>query len=419
MLYDQALLVPVYVDAWLVTRRPLFRRVVEETLDFVRREMTDPDGGLFSSLDADSEGVEGKFYVWTPAEVRQVIGDADGEWFCDLYGITEAGNFEGSSIPNLLDGSLEERAATDQVIESELAERLAPLRARLLDARERRVRPGTDDKILTAWNGLMITAFCRAYQAFGRDPDLQSATAAARFVLDRLRAKGRLQVSYREGRAHLNAYLDDHAFLARGLLDLYESSFDRAFLDASTEIARDMLAHFEDPDNGGFFFTSDDHETLLVRTKSHHDGALPAGSGVAVETLLRLGQHLDAADLSDPALRTLAAYRPMAEQAPSAFASLLLAAELADEPAVQIAVVARRRDTAADALLAKVRDRYLPNRVISFASDDDDTRGLPLLENKGSADGKATAYVCRDYACDAPTGDPAALERALAGRSSS
>ena len=413
MLYDQALLVPVYVDAWLVTRKPLYRRVVEQTLDFVRREMTDPAGGFFSSLDADSEGVEGKFYVWSPAEVREALGDEDGRLFSRVFGITEQGNFEGESIPNLLGGSLEEQAAAMDLSESDLVERLAPLTRRMLAARSRRVRPATDDKVLTAWNGLMITACCRAYQAFGRDSDRRSAEDAARFVLDRLRPEKRLRVSYRDGRAHLNAYLDDHAFMVRGLVDLHESSFERVHLDTALEIARDMLARFEDRARGGFFFTSDDHEPLLVRTKSHHDGAIPAGSGVASEALLRLGRHLDSPELTAAAVRTLAAYRPMAEQAPSAFASLLVAADLAAEPGAQIAIVAEGRGPDADALLAKVRERYLPNRVVGLSLSGDDTRGLPLLAGKKAVEGRATAYLCRDYACDAPTTDPAALERLL------
>jgi uncharacterized protein YyaL (SSP411 family) len=413
MLYDQALLVPVYVDAWLVTRLPLYRRVVEHTLDFVRREMTDPGGGFLSSLDADSEGVEGKFYVWTPDEVREALGEDDGRLFSRVFGITEPGNFEGRSIPNLLGGSLEEQAGAMGMSESDLVARVAPLRERMLETRARRVRPATDDKVLAAWNGLMITAFCRAYQAFGRGEDLGSAVAAARFVLERLRPHKRLRVSYRDGRAQLDAYLDDHAFLVRGLVDLYESCFERTYLDTALEIAGDMVSRFEDRARGGFFFTANDHEPLLVRTRSHHDGALPAGSGVACEALLRLGRHFDSRDLTAAALRTLAAHRPMVEQAPSAFASLLVAADLAAEPGVQIAIVAERPGPDVDAFVAKVRGRFLPNRVIGLALPGSDTRGLPLLAARTTVNGRATAYLCRDYLCDAPTTDPAALERSL------
>jgi len=413
MLYDQALLIPVYTDAWLLTRRPLYRRVVEETLDFVRREMTGTEGGLYSSIDADSEGVEGKFYVWSPGEVRKVLGEEDGAQLCRAYGISDEGNFEGKSIPNFLHGTLEQQAETAGVDETALSARLAPLRRRLLVARGERVRPGTDDKILTAWNGLMITAFCRAHQALGRDEDLDSATRAAEFVLGNLRDGGRLRASWRDGKAPLNAYLDDHAFLARGLLDLYESSFARRWLDAAAEIADNLVERFEDPDRGGFFFTSVDHESLLVRTRSIHDGALPAGSGVAAEILLRLAGHLDDSRFRDAALRTLRALHSNVEQAPSAFASLLVASELAAAPPVQIAIVAERRDAGADALLAEVRRRFLPNRIVALATETDDREGLALLSGRHPLEGKATAYVCRDYACDTPTLSPGDLGAAL------
>jgi uncharacterized protein YyaL (SSP411 family) len=413
MLYDQALLVPVYTDAWLLTRRPLYRRVVEETLDFVRREMTGAEGGLYSSIDADSEGVEGKFYVWSPGEVRKVLGNEDGAELCRAYGISDEGNFEGKSIPNLLHGTLEQQAEKAGIDEATLSARLAPLRHRLLEARGERVRPGTDDKILAAWNGLMITALCRAHQALGRDEDLDSATRAAEFVLGNLRGGGHLRAAWRDGKAPLNAYLDDHAFLARGLLDLYESSFARRWLDAAAEIAGNMVERFEDPDRGGFFFTSVDHESLLVRTRSIHDGALPAGSGVAAEVLLRLAGHLDDSRFRDAALGTLRALHSNVEQAPSAFASLLVASELAAAPPVQIAIVAEQRDADVDALLAEVRCRYLPNRIIELATGTDDREGLPLLSERQPLEGKATAYVCRDYACDAPTASPDALGATL------
>jgi uncharacterized protein YyaL (SSP411 family) len=412
MLYDQALLVPVYVDAWQVTRRDLYRRVVEETLDFVRREMTAPDGGLFSSLDADSEGVEGKFYVWNPDEVHEVLGD-DADLFCRLYGITAGGNFEGKSIPNLLDGDLATRADDDGLTERDLVEKLEPLREKMRVARERRIRPGTDDKILTAWNGLMITAYARAYQAFGRREDLASAERAAGFVLDRLMADGRLRVSFREGTAQYNAYLDDHAFFGRGLLDLYESTGERAWLDSATDVARTLVKRFRDPKGCGFFFTSDDHESLLARTRSTHDGALPAGAGVAAELLLRLALHLDDPSLREPAVATLGAYRPSVEQAASAFSSLLVAAEFAMGAPVEIAVVGNRGGDDAGALLRVIGERFLPNRVIQIGFPDGANDDLPLLRGKKPVDGRAAAYVCRDYACKAPVTDPAGLVAAL------
>ena len=397
MLYDQALLVPVYVNASLLTGKPLYRRVVEQTLDFLRRELTHPEGGLWSSLDADSEGHEGRFYVWTPEQVEAVLGREDALAACAAWGITRQGNFEGASIPNHLHGEPEDAA------------RLHPLREKLLQARAARVRPATDDKVLAAWNGLALTAFARAWQAFARPQDLRSAERAATFVLTHLRREGRLRASWREGAAPLPAYLDDHAFLARGLLDLYECTFERRWLDEAAALGRQAIALFEDAEAGGFFFTAADHERLLARTRSLHDGALPSGTGVLCETLLRLAVHLDDPSLRPPVERTLAAARPAMARAPSSFTSLLLAAELLEGPILEIAVAGEPGQADAQALLRVVRSRYLPRRVVACGLESD----LPLLAGKGLLDGRPAAYLCREYACQAPTPDPRELARLL------
>jgi len=413
MLYSQALLVPAYVDGWQLTRKPLYRRVVEQTLDFVRRELTDPAGGFFSSLDADSEGEEGRFYVWTPEELEATLGSEDGRWFAGVYGVTPGGNFEGRSIPHLLEGSLGDRAAAEGTTEEQLAARLEPLRHRLLEARGGRVRPGTDDKVLTAWNGLMISACCRAYQAFARDADLALAQQAADFATEHLMRDGRLLVSYRLGRSQLNAYLDDYAFLARGLLDLYESDFDPRHLAEAERLADTLLRHFEDRTAGGWFFTSDDHESLLTRNHSTHDGALPAGAGVAAELLFRLAIHLRRDDLRGAAERTLDACRPLVARAPSAHASLLLAAELAEDPPREIAIVGAPDDPATRALLAVVRDGFRVRPVVQVAPPPVDEARLAVVAGKAQIGGKPTAYVCRDQACQTPTTDPDELARRL------
>jgi uncharacterized protein YyaL (SSP411 family) len=407
MLYDQALLVPVYVDAWRVTGKPLYRRVVMETLDFVRRELTSPDGGLYASLDADSEGHEGIFYTWTPDDVKAVLGSENGALFCTIYGIAPPGNFEGKSIPNLLGGPLADEA---------MVAKLAPMKAKLLAARGRRVRPATDDKVLTAWNGLMISAFAKAYDAFGREDDLRSARAAADFVLARLVKGDRLLVSYRSGKSHLNAYLDDYAVLGRGLVDLYESGFDRRDLDRGAGLARTLVARFADG-HGGFYFTSDDHEAVLARTRSTYDDAIPAGTAVAAETLLRLAVHLDDAGFRKAGLAALAALRPLVDRVPSAFSSLLNASAYADRKnVVEIAVVGPRGAAGTRALLAAARARYLPARVIGWLDPAAGATDLPLLKGKTLSSGKPAAYVCRNYACDAPVSDPEVLAKALARR---
>jgi uncharacterized protein YyaL (SSP411 family) len=413
MLYNQALLVPVYLDAWQLTAKPAYRRVVEQTLDFVRRELTDGLGGFYSSLDADSEGVEGKFYVWTPDEVRTHLGSEYGARFAEIYDVSDAGNFEGRSIPNLLRASLADHAARGGSTEDEIVARLEPSRLALLDARGARVRPGTDDKVLTAWNGLMISAFARAFQVLGRAEDLVSARRAADFLIERMVKNGRLLVSFREGRAQLNGYLDEYAFLGRGLLDLYEACFEPAYLRESARFARVMIERFGDSERGGFFFTSDDHEQLLTRNRSLHDGALPSGSGVASELLLRLALHLDAEELRAPAVGTLRAYHPIVERAPAGFSSLLLAADFVEGPVSEIAVVGDLEDPLALGLLAAAGRRFLPRRALAAAAEDAMPPELALLNGKRAIEGRPTAYVCRDYVCNEPTQDPEQVARLL------
>jgi uncharacterized protein YyaL (SSP411 family) len=407
MLYDQALLVPVYVDAWRVTGKPLYRRVVLETLDFVRRELTSPGGGLYASLDADSEGHEGIFYVFTPDELKAALGPEDGAFFGKTYGIQAPGNFEGKSIPNLLGGSLADEA---------IVARLAPMKAELLAVRGKRVRPATDDKVLTAWNGLMISAFSRAYDAFGREDDLHSARRAADFVLAHLAKEDRLLVSFRDGKAHLNAYLDDYAFLARGLVDLYEAGFDRRDLDRAAALTRTMLGRFADG-HGGFHFVSDDHEPILARTRSTYDDAIPAGSAVAAETLLRLALHFDDATFRKAGRATLSALRPLVERAPAGFASLLNASAYAEsETVLEIAIVGPRDAAGTRSLLAAARAAYLPARVMAWFDPLAGPSDLPLLVGKALTGGKPAAYVCRNYACDKPVTDPGDLAKVLARR---
>jgi len=405
MLYDQALLVPVYVDAWRVTGKPLYRRVVEETLDFVRREMTSPEGGLYASLDADSEGHEGIFYVWTADGIKAVLGPEDGAFFAATYGIAAPGNFEGKSIPNLLGGPIDEGAAP----------RLVGLKAKLLAARGKRVRPATDDKVLTAWNGLMISAFARAYDAFGREEDLRSARRAADFVAARLTRGDRLLVTYRAGQAHLNAYLDDYAFYARACLDLYESAFDRRDLDRAAKLARTLCSRFADG-QGGFHFTSDDHEAILTRSRSTFDDAIPSGASIATETLLRLALQLDDGGFRKAGLAALAALQPLASRVPSGFASLLNASAYAEDGVREIAVAGPAEAPATRALLAAARARYLPARALAWFDPGAGASDLPLLKGKTLSGGRPAAYVCRDYACDAPVTDPAALTASLVRR---
>ena len=342
-----------------------------------------------------------------------VLGPVEGRFLAEIYDVTRQGNFEGQNIPNLLGGSLAERADSLGQEESDLVGRLEPSWRKLLQAREARVRPATDDKILTAWNGLMLTAFARAYQVFGRSDDLAAAERAAAFLESNLVRDDRLLVSSRDGQARLNAYLDDYAFLARGLLDLYEASFDPRYLERSEGLAETMLARFENRTSGGFYFTSDDHESLLTRNHSLHDGALPAGAGVAAEVLLRLAVHRRRDDFRRSAERAFEAYHPLVRRMPSAYASLLVAADLTVDAPQEIAIVGSPTDAATRGLLSVVRGRYRGCSVVQLASPPVNDERMALLFGKQQLEGRPTAYVCRDYACRHPTVDPAELARQL------
>jgi len=398
MLYDNAQLASLYLHAWLALGDPEYRRVCEDALDYVLREMTDPAGGFYSAQDADSEGEEGRFFVWTPDEIRAVLG-ADADVALRYWGVDRGPNFEGRSIlwvPGEPD-----------------PDRVAPLRRRLLEARERRVHPGRDDKVLAAWNGLACAALAEAGRALGRGDYVAAAARNADFVLRQMRPEGRLLRTWKDGRAKVLGYLEDHAMVAGALLHLYEATFERRWLDEARALADRMLELFWDDAVEGFFDTGSDHEALIVRPRNLFDNAVPSGSSMAIETLLRL-RVLTGEDRYW--MKGVAALRSMADlmsRHPSGFGRFLCAHDFNLGPIVEVALVT---PPGADgsALLAEVFGRYLPNRVVAGAVDGDGAGGLPLLEGRRAIDGRPTAYVCRNYACELPVTEPAALARQLA-----
>jgi hypothetical protein len=399
MLYDNAQLAPLYLQAWLAFGDAEYRRVGEETLDYVLREMADPAGGFCSAQDADSEGEEGKFFVWTVDEIRQALG-ADAEAALAYWGVDRGSNFEGKSIlwvPGEPD-----------------AERIAPARRRLFAARGRRVRPSRDDKVLAAWNGLMARAFAEAGRALGRADYVAAAVQNADFVLTDMRVGRRLSRTWRSGQARLKGYLEDYAMVAAALLEIYQATFDRRWLDEARGLADEMLALFWDDGSGGFYDTGADHERLLVRPRNLFDNAVPCGSSVAIETLLRL-RVLTA----EPAYERKAssALGPMADlmaRHPTGFGRFLCALDFALGPRIDVALVDGAKG-GLPLLLAEVCSRYLPNRVLAGfrAGDGASAAGIPLLEGRTAVDDRATAYVCRDFVCDLPATDPATLARQL------
>ena len=411
MLYDNAQLARVYLHAWQVTRVPLFRRVVEETLGYLLREMASPAGGFYSSLDADSEGEEGKFYVWSAAEVREAVGE-DAALFCEVYGVTERGNFEGRNILHLA-GDPAALAAARGLAPNEAEARLAQARRRLFERRGRRPRPATDDKVLAAWNGLALGALAEAARVLDRAEWRAAATRTAAFLLSEMRTPdGRLLRAWREGRARVNAYLEDYACVCDGLLALYETTFEARWFAEARALARVMVERFGRP-GGGFYDTSDDHEALVVRPRDLQDHATPSGGAMAASVLLRLAALSGEARDREVAEAAIREVQPAAGAYPTAFAQWLCALDFALASPKEVAIVGDPDAPGTRALLAVLRARYRPHQVVALGRPDE-APGVPLLEGRAPVDGRPTAFVCRGFTCRLPVTDPAALEAELA-----
>jgi uncharacterized protein len=391
MLYDNALLARAYLHGWQVTGEELFRRVSCETLDWALREMRAPEGGFYSALDADSEGEEGKFYVWTPDEIRAVLGE-DAEEAIAYFGVTDRGNFEGKSI--LTRGERE-------------PEGLPELRRRLYEARSQRVWPGLDDKRLTAWNAMMISALADAGATLGRPDYLEAASACAEFVLGDLRDEdGRLLRTFKDGRARLNAYLEDHSFLLEALISLYEATFEPRWFTEARTLAGTMIERFADEENGGFFETASDHEALIARRKDLEDNPIPAGNSSAAYGLLRLAALTGEHEYETRAVGVFRLLHELAPKHPQAFAHLLQAMDFHFATVKEVALVGEDvRD-----LERVVRDGFRPHLVLAGGEAD----GVPLMEGRTPVDGRPTAYVCERFACKRPVTEPDELEALLA-----
>ena len=403
MLYDNAQLVVAYFEAYQATQKPFYRDIATETLDYVLREMYDPEnGGFYSTQDADSEGVEGKFFVWEPNDVEDIIGEENAEIFCEYYDITPQGNFEGENIlqvqvpPDVFARKL-------QMDVGELKTLLAESRQKLFEARENRIKPGLDDKILTSWNGIMIRGMAMGYQLTGKPEYLEACEKSAEFVLTTLSQEdGLLWRTHRAGKSHLNAYLEDYAYFISGLIALYEASFEPRWLTEAERLAHIMIDQFGDDAGDGFFFTGKSHETLIVQSKSAYDGATPSGASMAIHSLLRLAKHLDNPEFHDKAVETLLLYFQQIERMPSGSGQLLCELAFLLSTPKEIAIVGEKGDAKTDAMLEALHGIYLPNKIVAL-SESTDGQTLPLLANKPRINDTATAYVCENYVCQAPT----------------
>jgi uncharacterized protein YyaL (SSP411 family) len=416
MLYDQAMLAMAYVEAHAATGDGFFAGVAREILEYVMRDMTSPEGGFYSAEDADSEGEEGKFYVWTVKEFVDALGEAEGRFFAKRFDVTAGGNFEGGANILRLERPLEEAEAG----------RWAAARAKLFEARKKRVPPHKDDKVLTAWNGLMIAAFARAAWVLDEPAYERAASRAADFVLSKLRRgpDGRLLRRWRNGEAAIPAFADDYAFFVWGLLELYEAGFDARYLREAFALNRSMLELFWDGGGpGGLFFDAADGEKLIFRKKEIYDGAVPSGNSVAALNLLRLGRIAGDAELERRAAEIFAAFAGEIGRAPSGHAQALIALDFAAGPTREIVIAGRRGGEETRALLEIVRRgarRFDPGRVV-LLRDEGDPAALaalaelaPFTAEQGMRGGRAAAYVCRNRACELPVTDPEALRRLLA-----
>ncbi|MCA1590254.1 MAG: thioredoxin domain-containing protein, partial [Acidobacteria bacterium] len=398
MLYDNAQLVRIYLHLFQITTKDFYKHIALETLEYIRREMLGKEGGFYSTQDADSEGEEGKFFVWTPSEIEASLGEGDARVFEFFFDVSAEGNFEGANILSInYDRSSAARAL--KIEENELDAVLERSRAKLFAEREKRIKPFRDEKILTAWNGLMLVAFAEAAAILGRSDYLEIAKKNADFILSNLHRDGRLLRTWKDGKAKLNAYVEDYANVADGFIEVYQISGDRKYISAARRLADTVVAEFWDEENGGFFFTSNDHEELIVRNKDFFDNATPSGNSVAADVLLKLAKFYGEEKYERYATTVLRLAGPQIRRYPQGFGRALSAIEFALGPVQEIALIAE----AGSKLEREIWREYWPNKIVARTSESDpEPPPVPLLANRKSVEGKPTVYVCEDFVCGRP-----------------
>jgi uncharacterized protein YyaL (SSP411 family) len=414
MLYYNALLSRLYLHYFQTTSDDAVRAVVEGILDYVVREMTDPLGGFYSTQDADSEGVEGKFFVWSMDEVKQLLGDTDAALFAAYYNITNVGNFEGENILNVT-RDLNEVAQTENVTTEQLRETLVRGRQKLFEAREKRVKPARDEKVLTAWNGLMLASFAEAGIILDRPDYTEVARQNARFVLENLRKEGLLLRTYKDGQAKLNAYLEDYAFYIDGLLTLFETTGELEWFNEALSLTATMIDEFWDEQEGGFFFTGRSHEDLIVRSKDFFDNATPSGNSVAADVLLRIGLLTDNSDYQRRAATILRLTAAALRRYGAGFGRMLCALDFHLGKPKEIAIIGNPGSEDTESLLKAAWAPYLPNKAVALtaAGNTMATAAIPLLRDRPEIEGGATAYVCEHFVCKEPVTTPTKLASQL------
>jgi len=417
MLYDQALLAMAYTEAYQATGKKKYEETAREIFTYVLRDMMQPEGGFYSAEDADSEGVEGKYYVWTFKEAQQVLAPEEATLIVKVFNIRKDGNFmeqptregTGSNILHLRK-SVKELASDLKVSEEALQKRLKAIRQKLFDYREKRVHPHKDDKILTDWNGLMIAALAKGAQVFEESEYAEAAERAADFILTTMRSsRGRLLHRYRDGQAAIPAHIEDYAFLIWGLLELYEATFRVGYLETALDLNKDLIKYFWDEDGGGFYFTANDSEKLLVRHKEIHDGAIPSGNSVAMLNLLRLGRLTAKSDLEEKAATIGKVFSESISESPSAHTQLMAAVDFGIGPSYEVVIVGNSKAEDTKEMVQALHTHFIPNKVVLLRPIDQEAAGIERLAKftkyQTSIDNRATAYVCVNYNCKLPTTD--------------
>ena len=398
MLYDNAQLARIYAHFYQITKNDFYKRIATETLDYIKREMLDPKGGFYSAQDADSEGIEGKFFVWKPKEIEEILGAEDAKIFNFYFDISDAGNFEGENILNIKN-TVEETAQAFEMSEKKVSEILENGRRTVFQKRESRIKPFRDEKVLTAWNGLMLAAFAEASAIFQKDEYLEIAKNNADFILENLRENKYLLRTWKDGKGKLNSYIEDYANFADGLIELFQVSGEAKYLKEAKNIADKMIAEFWDEEQGGFFFTGENHEKLLVRSKDFYDNATPSGNSVAADVLLKLSHLLGDEKYARIAADVLRLVSAQIKRYPQAFGRALSVLSFYFASVKEIVIIGERENQ----LEREVWEEYLPNKIVVVTEiAGENAELIPLLENRDKIEGKPTAYVCENFTCQKP-----------------
>ena len=400
MLYDNALLAYAYLEVYQATRKDAYKRIAEQIFEYVLRDMTSFEGGFYSAEDADSEGIEGKFYVWTPQEIKEVLGEADAKEFCTMYDITDKGNFEDNNIPNIIDNKISLEELTKLPLDA--------LRSKLFNHREKRVHPYKDDKILTAWNGLMIAALAYGARVLGNQRYREAAANAVNFIQNRLvRGDGRLMARFRDGEAAYPGYLDDYAFYVWGLIELYQASYDIKYLELAVSLNNDMIKYFGDEHKGGYFIYGSDSEQLIAKPKEAYDGAMPSGNSVAALNLLRLGRLTGNTELEVEAESVFGAFADKISSFGMGYTFMLMSVMFAHGKGSEIVIVGDPQDTSTQSFIDTINRSFMPYSVVVVKAEEGGsmTQLIPYTEGQHKIDDKTTAYVCENFACRAPITD--------------